>query len=530
MTEHVEEHDLTMRSSTIKTTPWMVFFAFYIGLSGWVVGFDNGYGGVVLAMPSFNKAFGTCTRTPLGRTVCELSATRQSVGSIYQLFAALGCGISAVSSRYAGRRGALQIGCLLVLIGAAGMLGSSGNYTNYLVCKCISAVGLGHYVAMSSVYGVECVAPQKRGMLIALYGLGIASGSVVVGAVCLGSSTITDDWAWKTPIICQIPISVIYGLGLMMFPESPRWLMVNGKEEKARRSFARFYNIDPFSEGVTKQIRAVQDGIDFERSISTTTSWVEIFYRTNIRRTITAASITSLASLSGIWFITTYAALYLRDLGYSSLFLINVIFGVCLMSGCVVSPFVVELLGRRLAILAGYGSMAMCMLIFSAVSSGLGPANTSAKNVLVAFLCLWSISYGATIACTTWLASAEMHSVRLRTYGQAFASTLAQIIAFAASFWTPYMINPRYGNMGTNVGYFYFGITVFIIIVMFCLVPETARLSLEQIDDVFASGRPAWKTSLRRNKRISNGEEFDVSTEVRNAAIQRVRENKVASS
>ena len=198
--EHVEEHQITMRSSTIKTTGWMIFFAFYIGLSGWVVGFDNGYSGVVLAMPSFNKAFGECSHTPSGHTICELDATRQSVSSIYQLFAALGCGIAAVSSRYAGRRGALQIGSLLVLIGAAGMLGTSGSFTNYMVCKCISAVGLGHYVAMSSVYGVECVAPQKRGMLIALYGLGISSGTVVVGAVCLGSSTILNDWAWKTPI------------------------------------------------------------------------------------------------------------------------------------------------------------------------------------------------------------------------------------------------------------------------------------------------------------------------------------------
>lgn len=50
-------------------------------------------------------------------------------------------------------------------------------------------------------------------------------------------------------------------------------------------------------------------------------------------------------------------------------------------------------------------------------------------------------------------------------------------------------------------------------IVVFLLVPETARLSLEQIDDHFHSGRMAWKTSLRRNKEIARGAAVDHGNE-----------------
>ena len=55
------------------------------------------------------------------------------------------------------------------------------------------------------------------------------------------------------------------------------------------------------------------------------------------------------------------------------------------------------------------------------------------------------------------------------------------------------------------------GVTIIIWILLFLLVPETSRLTLEQIDDYFASGRRAWRTGIKRNNKISRGEPLDVS-------------------
>lgn len=117
-----------------------------------------------------------------------------------------------------------------------------------------------------------------------------------------------------------------------------------------------------------------------------------------------------------------------------------------------------------------------------------------------------------------------MHSVRLRTYGQVCAASVSAICSFAASFWTPYMINPKYGNMGTNVGYFYFGLNVASIVVLFFVLPETGRLSLEAIDDIFTSHRPAWKTSLKQNKLIAKGQDLYFSDQVGQHAMQQMQE------
>ena len=521
MAEHVD----CIRSAEpvrVKTTFYMAFFSLVMALSGWMMGFDTGYSGTVLQMRAFNSAFGTCVKTPPG-VVCQLGATQQSISSISNIFIGIGSGISGMTTNYLGRRGGLHVGCLLVIIGAAGQLGTSSNYINYLVCKCIAGLGVGHFQVIGIAYGAECVSPQKRGMLLSFFAIGLSLGSFVCSAVCLGSSKVANNWAWKTPIACEIPVSIIYILVVMTYPESPRWLMIKEKEEQARRSFGKFYNLDPFSDGVTAQIEDTKAGLEFEKLISSTTSWTEIFHRSYVQRTTVSALILLGSAVCGTYFVVPYAAIFLAGVGIKNPFLINVYLGLCGTAGSLFGPFVVEYFGRRLSILVGYGLMASSMLIFSAVSTGLGSTTKIAENVLVAFLCLWYFFYASLVVPAGWLASSEVHSVTLRAPGQAFVAVLAQIMTFAASFWTPYMLNVHYGDMGTNVGYFYFGTTIVVWVIMFFLVPETARLSLEQVDDIFASKVPAWRTSLRRNKDIAKKRDSAVSAEERLAAVRNVQ-------
>lgn len=53
------------------------------------------------------------------------------------------------------------------------------------------------------------------------------------------------------------------------------------------------------------------------------------------------------------------------------------------------------------------------------------------------------------------------------------------------------------------------GVTFAMLLLTFFFVPETARLTLEQIDEYFFSGKPAWKTSTTRNVKIAAGEAED---------------------
>ncbi|KAJ5689450.1 mfs monosaccharide transporter protein [Penicillium macrosclerotiorum] len=497
-------------TGTQAVTRKMFFLSVWVSFAAWIAEFDIGYAGIVLIMPSYQKAFGHCRSVhdpDTGNAIeaCELSTLQQSLISLTLLFMAVGSVLAGLVGSKLGRRRTIQMACIFCLVGAAGMLGTTGSFVSYMVCKCINGVGIGQLLASAIVYGAECVAADKRGLLLGIFNIGLAMGNVTAAAVCAGSATLApdNDWQWKTPIICQIPLSVILAVGMYLFPESPRWLLLKKKEEEARTSFATLLGLNALSTEVAVQVEDIQRHLEFERSLSKTTSWIEIYHGANLRRTAVSGLILVALAITGIQFVAPFAALFLSGVGVENPYVVNVIVGLCIFGGACIGSIPLEYGGRRFSMLVGYSLMAICMLIFSSVATGLGADNPIAKHVVVAFVCIWAFVFGGFIGPSVWLASAEMHCLQLRTYGQANTTFCYEIFAFGATFWTPYMLNPEYGNMGTNVGYFYFGITVAVLVLVFLFVPETSRLTLEQIDDYFASGKPAWKTSTSENLKIS---------------------------
>jgi SP family sugar:H+ symporter-like MFS transporter len=489
-----------------STTGSMLRISLWVSFAAWISNFDNGYSGTVLIMPSYTRTFGTCEQVLVPDTYaevqhCTITPLQQSLISLNYLFIALGGGISGLTGQHLGRRGSIQIGCMLAIIGAAGMLGTGGSFLHYMVCRSISAVGIGHLIAASVTYGSECIVPSKRGLSLGLYNVGLAMGNAASSAVCAGSARLEpyNNWQWKTPILCQIPLGIILGAGILMLPESPRWFLGHGWEDEARQSFGVLYGLSPYSPDITAQIDDIKIHLAKERAFSESVSWYDIYSRKHIRRTLTSALIMVGLSITGIQFVQPYAALFLKGVGMGDPYLINVIIGLCILGGSFLGPFIVEYGGRRIALLSGYTVMALCMLILSSVNSSLGTDGT-ARTVVVVLLCLWAFVFSGTIAPGAYLASVEMHSVSLRTFGQANTTVFHGIFSFGATFWTPYMLSPNYGDMGTNVGYFYAGVTIIVAALVFLLVPETAQLTLEQIDDLFNSGIMAWKTSATGNK------------------------------
>ncbi|KAH8697935.1 general substrate transporter [Talaromyces proteolyticus] len=495
--------NLNLQLGRLGATSTMIIFSIWMSLSAWLSLFDFSYGGIVLVMDPFKKSFGHCQSRESLNDVCELSAIQQSLVGVTSIFMALGGGFGGLVATYIGRRGTVQIGCLITAIGAAGMLGTSGSYLNYMVCKCIGGIGIGLIYSSAPVYGAECVFPKQRGSLLALFNIGQALGSLTAAAVCAGTAHLQSDWSWKIPISCQIPLGLFIAVSLFYFPESPRWLLLNKKSDLARDSLSRFYHMEANCDMINHQLQTIQNYIELERNSHNSVHPFDIFRSGNTRRTLISSLVLIGLAITGIAFITPYATLFLGNVGVKNPYLVNVYIGLCTFAGALAGPIAIENLGRRVTLMAGYTGMGLCMLILAAVNSGLGEGSKTAQKVLVAFVCIWSFIFGSSVGPASWVSSPEIHSVQLRTYGQAFSTVMYQIFSFAASFWSPYMINADYGNMGTSVGYYYFGVSAGVLVLIFLCMPETSLLTLEQIDDYFLSGDAAWKTSLRKNKLLS---------------------------
>ncbi|KAF2159495.1 hypothetical protein M409DRAFT_70950 [Zasmidium cellare ATCC 36951] len=369
--------------------------------------------------------------------------------------------------------------------------------------KCISAIGLGALIAVGITHGVECIPADNRPVLLSLYGIANALGVFIGACILVGSSMlepVTNDWQWKVLVLIQIPAGVVLAGLVWRFPESPRWLLIQHHVDEAHRSFAFYFNGVPDSSRIETLVQIVQGHLRHEEVSRHSTSWTDIYRGRNLRRTLLSGFILTMLALCGVQFVLTYGTVFLMQAGISNVYVTNVAISACTLAGSLLSPVSLEYAGCRGSVLWSSAATAFCMLTFAAVSSGSGADSEVARNVLVTFICLWAFCFGAGLGGAAWLTSSEMHSLRPRTYGQASSAAVYQIWSFAATFWTPYMLRLEYGNMGTNVGYFYFGLTLVMFVLAFLFVPETAKLSLEQIDDYFNSGRPAWRTSLRRNR------------------------------
>ena len=124
----------------------------------------------------------------------------------------------------------------------------------------------------------------------------------------------------------------------MIFPESPRWLLLKGKETAAGEAFARLYAVNLSSAVVSKQVQEVQLYIELEKNISTTTSWTEIFHKTNIRRTQISWLVTIGQAICGGKFVSVYAGLFLAGVGIDNPFLITLVVVSCAVIGGVILP------------------------------------------------------------------------------------------------------------------------------------------------------------------------------------------------
>jgi hypothetical protein len=86
------DHDAPPPSSLRRITPFMWRFIAAICAIGWIANFDYGFSGIVLAMPSFNQAFGSVCTTQLDAVsdvtteACKLSSIQQSLLSVSTLF------------------------------------------------------------------------------------------------------------------------------------------------------------------------------------------------------------------------------------------------------------------------------------------------------------------------------------------------------------------------------------------------------------------------------------------------------------
>ncbi|RAQ41840.1 sugar transporter [Aspergillus flavus] len=447
----------------------------------------------------------------------------------------LGALISGPLSDRIGRKTSIMAGCSLWIIGSTIMCASQ-NIGMLIVGRIFNGLCVGIESAQVPVYISEISPPSKRGRFVGVQQWAITWGILIMFYISYGCSYIGDrsafgysTAAWRIPWGLQMIPAVFLFLGMMILPESPRWLARKDRWEECQTILAKVHCKGDMSHPfVALEMQDIGEMCDFERQFKNVT-YFDLFKPRMLNRTIIGLFMQIWSQLTGMNVMMYYITYVFSMAGYSGdsnllassiQYIINVLMTL---------PALIWLdrWGRRPTLLIGavlmgtfmYANGAIMAVHGEVVPGGIdGVAQQSmrlhgaAAKGLIACTYLFVASYAPTWGPVSWTYPPELYPMRLRGKGVALSTSGNWAFNTALGLFTP----PAFANIRWQT-YIIFGVfnTAMFIHVYF-FFPETAGKTLEETEAMFEDpngikyiGTPAWKTRVTTG-RIEQLERGDV--------------------
>ncbi len=234
---------------------WAIGFAASAGFL--LFGYDQGVLGSLYTLPSWNAQFPEINTAAVGDSATSTAAVLQGlVTGVYEL----GCFAGAISMLYLGnllgRRANIWIGSIIMAVGTVGCT-ASYSLAQLFVFRVILGIGNGMHTATIPVWQSECSPPHKRGMLIMVEGAMITGGIAMAYWIDFGCFFLDpSSAAWRLPIALQL-ILIFPTFVTIFLPESPRWLMLKGREDDARYVVAALDDVPVDDPIVSKKLHEI---------------------------------------------------------------------------------------------------------------------------------------------------------------------------------------------------------------------------------------------------------------------------------
>ncbi|SPO23150.1 probable sugar transporter [Ustilago trichophora] len=460
---------------------WAIGFAASAGFL--LFGYDQGVLGSLYTLPSWNSQFPTINTS--GQSPTSNAAVLQGlVTGVYEL----GCFVGAISMLYLGnllgRRANIWIGSIIMAIGTVGCT-ASYSLAQLFVFRVILGIGNGMHTATIPVWQSECSPPHKRGMLIMVEGAMITGGIAMAYWIDFGCFFLDpSSAAWRLPIALQL-ILIFPTFVTIYLPESPRWLMLKGREEDARQVLAALDNVPADDPLVGKKLREISASLVAAK----TTKISDLFTNgpeRNFHRTVLGFISQMFQQISGINLITYYIGKTLQEnLGFSDINsrILAAANGTEYFIASWAAVFFIEKMGRRPLMLGGAAGQCICMIVLAVMDvPSIKNSGNAPPIISVVFYFLFNTSFAWGWLGMTWLYPAEITPLAIRAQANGISTSANWLFNFMVVMVTPVM----FYTIGFKT-YVTFAVLNFVILVVtFFIFPETAGRSLEEMSTIFA--------------------------------------------
>ncbi|KAH9908917.1 general substrate transporter [Xylariomycetidae sp. FL2044] len=468
-----------------------------VSMGGLIFGYDTGQISGFLEMPDFVQKFGE--RQPDGSYAFGNVRSGLIVGllSIGTLVGAL---IAAPVADKIGRRRSICLWCIVVSVGFLIQVTASYSWEQIMIGRLVAGFGVGALSLLVPMYQAETAPPWIRGALVCTYQLFITLGIFL--AACFNYGTFThqadSSASWRIVIGLGWLWTIILGIGMLAFHETPRFDYRRGRVEQARKTLMQVYGAPANHYAIHIQMEEIGSKLRAESQLKdgpikgfiTMTKAPRMSYRIALGMLLQAFQ-----QLTGANYFFYYGTTIFKSVQISP-FITQIILNGINFSVTFIGLYLVEHFGRRKSLIAGSIWMFICFMIFASVGHFKldrdDPANTpTAGIVLIVFACLFILGYATTWGPMVWTLIAEIYPSRYRAKAMALATASNWTWNFIIAFFTPFITSA----IDFRYGYVFAACNLVAGVLVYFFVLEGQGRTLEEIDTMYVEHVKPTKSS-----------------------------------
>ena len=457
-----------------KVSGYVIFMAVVAAIGGILFGYDTA---VISGTTEIVKGqFNLNDFTEGWYVGCAL------IGSIFGVL------VAGSMSDYLGRKLTMLISAALFSISAIGCA-LCVDFNALVAFRIIGGVGIGIVSIVSPIYISEVSPAKIRGTLVSLYQLAVTVGfllaylmnwiidSGIDPAFAAGASDISlwdkmfQTEAWRGMLGTETIPALLFFLIIFFIPESPKWLIVKHKMNKANSVLAKIYkNEDDIREEVQLTLSSLQG--------ENKGSWKDLLKPGILVAVIAGSAIAILGQFMGVNAVLYYGPKIFSQAGFDNPMFSTVLVGVVNMVTTILAVFIIDRVGRKKLIYWGVSGMIICLLAIGLYFAA-GPALGLGNGFMLTFFLAYVFCCAISISAVVFVLLSEMYPNSVRGRAMSIAGFALWVGTYLIGQLTPVLLG--WSQAGT---FFIFALMCIpYMLIMWKVIPDTAGKTLEEIED-----------------------------------------------
>src|SRR5882724_107522 len=436
---------------------YVVLLATISAISGFLFGFDTAVINGVLLLLSRQFA--------LSDLQTEVAASALLLGCLLGAASA-----SMIGDRY-GRKLSLIFSATLFALSSVGAA-AANTVTVFSIARLLGGLAIGLASVLTPVYIAEISPSKNRGTLVSLNQLAIVIGILAAYLINWQLARLGDSsWRWMLAV-AAVPSIAFLG-GLLVIPESPRWLISKGKLLEGEKILARIFG----DQESRKQVQEVQHAMTSEEG-----SWREVFAPAMRQRLTVGIALAVFCQITGINTVLYYGSIIVSEHfpGQSTNVALaaNVIIGLANLLFTIVAMIYLDRWGRRAILMIASGGMGVSL---TALVIGLNVHGAPAEFMLgsiLAYVSFFALGMGP----GPWLIISEIFPTKVRGRAASIATSALWFGTLVVTFTFLSLVNSL-NIWGTFA--IYGALSFICLFYVWNAVPETKGKTLEQIQETW---------------------------------------------